>query len=97
MLQEKIQVDIFGRRYELNIEGLTPMEASALASQVTEKMLEVQKTTRVVDTSRLAVLAALNFADELRRLGTKHSEFTQAVSERSQALKKILDETLKEP
>ena len=96
MLEEKIQVEISGRLYDLDIKGLTPMEASALAGQVTEKMQELERQTRVVDTSRLAVLAALNFADELRRLEAKHDQTTQAVRQRIETLKRILKETLEQ-
>ncbi|MBI2070074.1 MAG: cell division protein ZapA [Elusimicrobia bacterium] len=95
MIQEKITVEILGRRYELDIEGLTEIEASALANLVAEKIMELQRQSRVVDTSKLAVLAALNFADELRRLQVKHDQTVETVGRRVSSLKKILEELLK--
>lgn len=91
MLAEKIDIEIFGRIYEVNTEGLTPIEASALAQFVTERMQEIQKQSRIVDTSKLAVLTALNIADELIRLKKKQQETEELVLKRLQGMKKILE------
>ena len=95
MIQEKIKVEILGRTYEIEIEGLTEIEANSLASLVGEKMMEIGQETRVVDTSRLAVIAALNFADEYRRLQIKYEDLLDAMRRRSSAIKKALEESLK--
>jgi len=65
MLAEKIRIQIYGREYEMDASALTPLEATALAKYVSDKMHEIARQTNVVDTSKLAVLAALNIADEL--------------------------------
>ncbi|MEK7287747.1 MAG: cell division protein ZapA [Elusimicrobiota bacterium] len=95
MIKEKIAVEILGRTYELDAEGMTPMEAGALAQFVSERMEELARNNHVVDTSRLAVLTALNFADELRRLEAQHEELTQTIDRRLGIFKKILEEALK--
>ena len=45
-LGEKIEIEIFGRTYEIDAEGLTPIEAGSLAQFVTERMREVQGQTK---------------------------------------------------
>lgn len=72
LLAEKTRIVIYNREYELDATGLTPLEASALANFVNEKMVEIANHTKIVDTSKLAVLAALNIADEL--FGLKESK-----------------------
>ena len=65
LVVEKVRVNIFGKEYEMDPGGLTPLEASQLASLVDQKMREISEKLRIVDTQKIAVLAALNIAFEL--------------------------------
>ena len=65
MLTEKVRVKIFGKEYEIDTGGLTPLEANRIASYVDEKMREISDKLRIVDSQKIAVLAALNIALEL--------------------------------
>ena len=62
---EKIRVRIYGRDYELDPGGLTPLEANQLAAAVDQKMREIAEKFNIVDTQKIAVLAALNIALDL--------------------------------
>lgn len=68
MLNEKVDIEI--RRYKLTVEmeGLTQLEVNSLAQMVSEKMTEIEKDSNVVDTYKLALLTALEFAGEITRL-----------------------------
>ena len=81
MIGEKIPIQIYGRNFDIDVEGITPLEANALANYVTEKMKEIESQTKIVDTSKLAMLAALNIADELFRI-KRQKENTSDISER---------------
>jgi len=61
-----IQVEIFGQTYNLRSGGDAGYVES-LAAYVDAKMREVARETKAVDTMRVAILAALNIADEHRR------------------------------
>jgi len=61
-----VQVEIFGQTYNLRSDG-DPSYIISLAAHVDEKMREVARETKAVDTLRVAILAALNIADEGRR------------------------------
>ena len=65
LMNEKIRVQIYGRDYELDPGGITPLEASRLAGYVDQKMREIVEKFNIVDTQKIAVLAALNIALEL--------------------------------
>ena len=95
MEAERLTVEILGRSYEIDAEGLTPIEANAIAQFVSERMKETQKQTGVVDTSRLAVLTALNLADELTRLKAKQDDLVSETLKRTKVMIKILEGALK--
>ena len=61
-----IPVEIHGQRYPIR-SGLDPEYVARLASYVDEKMRVAAESTPTGDSLRLAVLAALNIADELFR------------------------------
>src|SRR5882672_2794759 len=61
-----VQVEIYGQSYNLRGEGETGY-IQDLASYVDRKMREVSEATATVDSLKVAILAALNIADESRR------------------------------
>jgi cell division protein ZapA (FtsZ GTPase activity inhibitor) len=65
LVKEKTRVNIFGKQYELDPGSLTPLEANQLAAYVDAKMKEISDKLGLVDTQKIAVLAALNIAFEM--------------------------------
>lgn len=65
LINEKIKVSIYGRDYELDPGGLTHLEANRVASVVDQRMREIADRFNIVDTQKIAVLAALNIALEM--------------------------------
>jgi cell division protein ZapA len=61
-----IQVEIYGQSYNLRGEGDTAY-LQELAGFVDRRMREVAEATATVDSLKVAILAALNIADEGRR------------------------------
>ena len=61
-----VQVEIYGQSYNLRGEGESGY-IQDLASYVDGKMREVSDATATVDSLKVAILAALNIADESRR------------------------------
>jgi cell division protein ZapA len=72
-----VHVEIFGQTYAVKSGG-DPGYVEALARSVDEQMKEVSRASGAVDSLRVAVLAALNLADECRRL---HRELEDARGE----------------
>ncbi|MCU0241267.1 MAG: cell division protein ZapA [Vicinamibacteria bacterium] len=64
---QTVSVDIFGQSYSVRAGG-DPRDVAELAALVDARMREVSRSGSVVDTVRIAVLAALNIADECRLL-----------------------------
>lgn len=61
-----VQVEIYGQVYNLRGEG-EAQDIQDLAAYVDRKMREVSEATATVDSLKVAILAALNIADESRQ------------------------------
>jgi cell division protein ZapA len=90
-----VRVEIFDQVY--NLRGSDADYILKLAEYVDGKMRAVSEQTATVDSVRLAVLAALNIADEYhllkRRLETASPEARQRASKLASALDEILQDT----
>src|SRR3954451_1259414 len=89
-----VRVEIFDQAY--NLRGTDPDYILKLAEYVDSKMRAVAEQTHTVDSSRLAVLAALNIADEFHILRRKADGGMSDSSKRTRQLLSALDEVLLE-
>jgi cell division protein ZapA len=62
-----VHVEIFGQSYAVRA-GADPHHVERVAGLVDAEMREVSRAGGIVDSMRIAVLAALNIADECQRL-----------------------------
>jgi len=88
-----IPVEIHGQRYPIR-STLDPEYVARLATYVDEKMRAAADSTPTGDSLRLAVLAALNIADELFRCRDSNHVRDGRLAERAEELEKILDRVL---
>lgn len=89
-MKRQVAVTIAGQRYVLR----TDQEEAAvrgLASLVDARIREVQKQTRASDTQTMAVLAALQIAEELEAERARHADLRRRVRERSRSLLQLLE------
>jgi len=89
---DSIRVEIFDQPY--NLRGSDPEYIFKLAEYVDTKMRAVSGQTSTVDSLRLAVLAALNIADEFHMLKRKYEAITSDVANHTGRLADALDEVL---
>lgn len=89
-----VRVEIFDQAY--NLRGSDPDYIMKLAEYVDGKMRAVAQATSTVDTVRLAVLAALNIADEYHLLKRQQNHGTSEYFERAHRLSRVLDEVLED-
>jgi len=92
---EGIRVEISDQEY--NIRGeLDPEYIRGLARFLDAKMRSIAERTHTVDSLRVAVLAALNIADEYHQLKSKHETVTKQLDARLGECNEVLDQVLKE-
>jgi cell division protein ZapA len=89
-----IRVEIYDQVY--NLRGVDAEYILRLAEFVDTKMRSVAEQTSTVDSLRLAVLAALNIADEYHILKKKYDLLAGEYNQRAGALAGALDEVLDE-
>jgi cell division protein ZapA len=88
-----LKIEIYDQTY--NIAGEQNEEYMVnLASYVDEKMREVADATRTVDSVKVAVLAALNIADELFTLRERQQEITGPLRQRVQRCMDMVEQAL---
>jgi cell division protein ZapA len=89
-----VRVEIFDQAY--NLRGSDAEYILKLAEYVDAKMRAVAQATNTIDTVRLAVLAALNIADEYHLLQRKQETSAPDYQKRAHILANALDEVLGE-
>lgn len=94
VMSDRVRVQIFGREYEMDPGGLTPLEVQSLAGLVDERMREIADRFAVVDTQKIAVLAAINIALDYSQLKEHTAPAAETSHPRLEALSKILDQAL---
>ena len=89
-MKRSVSVQIAGARYSLKTDE-DERWVKSIAAFVDARMRDVQKGTRTVDTQAVAVLTALQVAEELfaERRGTR--ELRKSIREKSQSLLDYLE------
>jgi cell division protein ZapA len=90
-----VQVEIFGQTYKVRA-GTDPGYVEQLAKHVDAEMREISKSAGAVDSVRVAVLAALNIADECFRLRGAAGDKTDKLQKRAARLAEELGGVLGE-
>ncbi len=89
-----VRVEIYDQTYHLR--GSDPEYIAQLAEYVDNKMRLISQQAATVDSLRVAVLAALNIADELHVLKRKYECVASDYNEQAEHLADALDEVLQD-
>ena len=93
MKSRVVHVNIHGQQYAVRSE-LDPQYISELAAYVDEKMRLAAREIASTDAVRVAVIAALNVADELFRARQTHGGREDQVLSRAADIERLLDAAL---
>ena len=88
-----VPVVIQGQRYPVR-SALDPVYVSELAAYVDEKMRLASEANETTDFLRVAVLAALNLADEVFRHRADRDDRSAVLATRAGELERLLDQVL---
>lgn len=90
MAKESIQVEIFGTEYTLKSDADVE-HVRQIAQMVDEKMRRLAENSTVKSPAKLAVLTALNIADELQQFKSKYNHIVENVNIKSRELSERID------
>lgn len=79
-MKNKLSVEIYGQQYSLTGKA-SPGHMRQVASHVDEKMRQIADKNPRLDTTRLAVLSAVNIADEYLKLKQEHDEIMHLIED----------------
>jgi cell division protein ZapA len=88
-----VKVEIFDQTYQIRGE-IDEAYTEELARYVDEKMRQVAEATGTVDSIRVAVLAALNIADDLHELRKRAGELEGTIRQRAERCLRLVERTL---
>ena len=88
-----IHIEVHGQRYPIRTT-LDPDYVQELAAYVDRKVGLASDASPSSDTLGLAILTALNIADELFRARNQHLDNEESLSARTAELEKIVDQAL---
>jgi cell division protein ZapA len=89
-----LELEILGQSYQVRVQG-TEEWARQVAALVDGTMREIQRETRLMDTTKIAILAALNLADRLLTLRESERNLAEAAREATMDVNRILSEALR--
>jgi cell division protein ZapA len=92
---EGIRVVIYDQEYFMRGD-LDEQYIQMLAEYLDAKMRSIAGRTRTVDSLRVAVLAALNIADEYHQAKAKYEETNKRLGEKVEECTRLLDRFLEE-
>jgi cell division protein ZapA len=82
---QTVTVDIYGEQYAVKTDD-EPEYVEQVAQYVDRKMKEIANTGKVVTTSKIAILAALNIADEFLKAQAARQESDNETGRRIERL-----------
>jgi cell division protein ZapA (FtsZ GTPase activity inhibitor) len=85
-----VRVKIYDREYAFRTTG-DPERLQALCASLDKRMREIANSTGAVDTLKVAVLAALSFADDAQRAREEMKRFDESIGRRSLACVSLLE------
>lgn len=89
----RVDVEIFGKVYTVRGEK-DPDYVRRVAEFVDRKMREIAQVTDTVSTSRIAILASLNIADELMTILEESEELKARMKKLTHDIEEKLDQEL---
>ncbi len=87
------KVEIFGQEYKIKGAG-DPQYIYKIAGYVDKKMREIAHTSGIMSQSKIAILTALNIADELFQIKEEEERVQSKVDKKAERLSEIFDDKI---
>ncbi len=93
-MKNVMYVQIMGHEYPVEANSGDELYVNRLAQFVEEKMREMKQDSKIIDSYKLAVMAAMNITDELFRLQEAKGSSTKTFESKTDEWIRILDHAL---
>ena len=93
-MAEDVEVEIFGQTFRIAAGDATPIYIQSLAYYVDEKMRTLASATKAMPLNRMAILTALNVADDLFKLRDSYEQSARLVDAKTEQLISLVRDQL---
>jgi cell division protein ZapA len=93
-MAEDVEVEIFGQIFHVAAGDATPAYIQRLAYYIDEKMRAIAAATKAMSLNRIAILTALNIADDLFKLRDSYEQSARLVDAKTEQLISLVREQL---
>jgi cell division protein ZapA len=93
-MAEDVEVEIFGQSFRVAAGDAPPAYIQKLASYVDERLRAIADTTKTMPLNRMAILAALNIADDLFKLQDHYNESRHLFNTKADSLIALVQKQL---
>ena len=87
-------VQIMGHEYPVEANPGDELYVNRLAQFVEEKMRQIKEESKIIDSYKLAVMAAMNISDELFRLQDQKGSSSKSFEDKAGELTQLLEQAL---
>jgi cell division protein ZapA len=95
-MADDVEVELFGQMFRVATGDAAPAYIRHLAGYVDQRMRTIAEAAKTVSMNRLAVLTALNIADDLLKLQDQHEQVTRLLSAKTEQLIALVQEQVGE-
>lgn len=95
-MTEDVEVEIFGQTFRVAAGDATPAYIQRLASYVDERMRAIALATKTMPFNRMAILTALNIADDLFKLQDLYAQSSHLFNTKTDHLIALVQEQFPE-
>lgn len=89
-----VDVEIYDQKYSIVLQAaLDEADVRSLAEEVDLRMREIARVANTADSLKIAILAALHFAQDLRELRKSETLIHKKTAEWSRTLEQVLKKT----
>jgi cell division protein ZapA len=97
MTNKVMEIEIYGQKYRIRVKGEEDEKyIGHLTSYIDQKMREVAVKSKSVDNLKIAVLAALNIADEFFLCQKKLDKLNEIIGQMEDEIESLEDHLLKD-
>ncbi|MBI4511647.1 MAG: cell division protein ZapA [Deltaproteobacteria bacterium] len=93
-MKKSLNIDVAGQRFTLKTDA-DEAYVRSLAQFVTEKIDEARQNAKAVTTQSLAILAAMNIADDLFQARRQQSDLKRRIRDKSHTILELLEKEAK--
>ena len=95
-MADDVEVEILGQTFRVATGEAAPVYIRRLAEYVDQRMRTIAATAKTIPMHRIAVLTALNIADDLLKLQDQYEHLTRSLSAKTERLIALVQEQVDE-